>query len=1028
MYNSAVVIGVGGTGRWVLTQLRARILATPGRLPGQPAESLGAVRLIGFDIDSQNAYEFAGHTLSESELVYSTPEIADVIKNIRDVPGGDPRARYQEVREWISKSEAESYDLALLNDFMEDGAGQMRQWGRLGVVLAKGLYDRIRTSVGDLAMGGQVNVYVTGSLCGGTGSATLFDTAAIVHDVLRQVAPGTPARMIGVFLLPAGMTHDVNPAEFPWLEACAFASMRELDRFQRATSRNQIKHDGREITLDKRLFDLCYLLDGVREQQGGVVQDVINTKASLGVDPAMADLIFGYLNPASAQTLDADATNAVSHVGGSHPFKYSKFGTYTLWSPLPLVQRSLAIDDAVDVLAALTDQSVVGEVPSLVSTPELTYDDAGQKRTVFNAQVFLAARRYLSDRNARTPRAAEILPWLLPANPQAKPKIPAKPDYANREFPDIKKVRTPYENPEVKQRVEKLLNEHLADIRHLTEAHRREVLADFRTYLLVQCRRIATEPALRAGLARSRAALVEIETVASNLRQRFTQLNEMEAKSGRLTELRLSYRNAQTAMDDNNRWDDAFEQRDLFEAANRLMEAELDAQTRATLIDLMEQLSKTIADVRDSEIYGWQRTLENLTAQTQQASAELDRVWAEHKSVVVRRVLLDRHSGLETAARQRLTDKTLEQLPADRRATIPSTAAAFVEQQLSWVVGRKPGGDHDTLMLRGPWNAAHPEIEINDLLGALETAYAFVLDTPFGEAVEHSSVPTAELASDIRLKTSLLTSSAPEPGAPPKPLPIQNVLLFGSWGDGSAGTTQLKNDLAAQGFDGGGFTDTLQLTAADAVAAQGVALNQHLWILRTQHGASINGFGKTDSLRERYLSLRGDGKPLHIFPEEQAASLIEEQIQVLIGSGELSGVPGLLGPEGVGLAREGRILRQVALLIASQRLSWQFDTIDQEGKWQLLDAESASIRVVSGKSSDGLLPGLLDHASRQREPASRRILEALDAAAREEGGLTDASREMLVRIAAGTSDQVGVADQSSEARLLLGLSSRSLLA
>src|SRR5262249_21764168 len=149
-------------------------------------------------------------------LFSSTPEIADIIRNIRDVPDGDNRARYHDVREWISRSEAESYDLALLNEFMETGAGQLRQWGRLGIVRAKGFYARVRTVIGSLAAQGPVNVFVTGSLCGGTGSATIFDAAAIVHDVLQTVAQNIQSRIIGVFLLPAGMTHDVDPKEFHW--------------------------------------------------------------------------------------------------------------------------------------------------------------------------------------------------------------------------------------------------------------------------------------------------------------------------------------------------------------------------------------------------------------------------------------------------------------------------------------------------------------------------------------------------------------------------------------------------------------------------------------------------------------------------------------------------------------------------------------------------------------------------------------------------------------------------------------------
>jgi hypothetical protein len=889
MYNSALVIGVGGTGRWVLTQLRARLLATPGRMPEQPTESLGAVRLIGFDIDSQNAYEFAGHALDESELTFSTPEIAEVITNIRDVPDGDGRARYHEVREWISQRDAASYDMALLNDFMENGAGQMRQWGRLGIVLARSIYDRLRTMVASLAAGGRVDVYITGSLCGGTGSATLFDAAAIVHDMRQSVAPRTAARMIGVFLLPAGMTHDVQAAEFPWLEACAFASLRELDRFQRSGGRNRLRHNGREIVLNRRLFDLCYLLDGVREQHGGAAADVINSPARVGVDAAMADLIFGYLDPASGQVLDSDATNIAAQIGGDHQAKYSKFGTYTLWSPLPLVQQSLAVDDALEAIGALTRQVPTDAAPSLVATPEASFDDGGTRQTVFNAQVFLAARRYLNDRNQRAPRAAEVLPWLVPANPQERPRIRPKPDFANREFPDIKRLRTPYENPEVKQRVDQLVNQYLSDIRALTETHRPRVLDDFRTYLLVQCRRLAAEPSRQGGLARARAALIELETTATNLRQRFVQLNELEAKSGRLNELRVAYKTAQNEMDDNRRFDDAVEQRNLFEAANRLMDAEADASARGALIGLMGELVATTDEVRDKVIYGWQRTLEDHAAQARQLSAELDRVWAEHRSVVVRRVLLDRHSGLEQAARLELTERLLANVSAEQRTTVTSPATAFVEQQLAWAVGRTPDGKQHTLTLRGPFVAGNQVIRLADILAALAASYDFVLAKPLGEALAHCSVNPAELATEIRRKSGLLASSAPEPTRPPEPLPLESTLVFGPWGDGTAHVQQLKAELAGQGFAQGGFQDSLQLTAADPVAARDVPLNQTLRVLHTYHGASIDGFGKTDSLRHRYLSLRGGEKPLHVFPEERSASQIEQQLADLIRSGRISG-------------------------------------------------------------------------------------------------------------------------------------------
>jgi len=1031
MYNSALVIGAGGTGRWVLTHLRARILGMSGWLSGESPAPLGGVRLVGFDIDSQNAYEFAGHGLTESDLVFSTPEIADVIRNIRDVPDGDHRALYQEVREWISQREAESYDLALLNEFMETGAGQMRQWGRLGVVLAKGFYDHLRTAVGSLAAGGQVNVYVTGSLCGGTGSATIFDAAAIVHDVLKSVAPNTPRRIIGVFLLPAGMTHDVNPAEFPWLEACAFASMRELDRFQRSNGRNRLKHDGRKIVLGSRLFDLCYLLDGIRDHHGGALppNNLINNKASLGVYPAMADLIFSYLNPASGQRLDADAANAVAHVGGSHPYKYSKFGTHTLWSPLPLVQRSLAIDDALAVLNALTSQTAVGDVPSLVSTPAVTFED----KNIFNAQVFLAARRYDEDGKAQAPRAAEVLPWLLPADPEFKPKIPSKPDYASREFPNIRNFHTPYRNPEVKSRVDELLNKYLADIQILTDSHRRQLLADFRTYLLVRCQRIANTPTVQGGLARALNSLKEIKGVADRLRESFTKLNEIEARSGRLDGLRGAYRNAQMAMDDNKRWNDAMKQRHLFEAANRLMEAEIDAQVRAKLIDLMERLSATIDDVRDKELDGWRRTFEDLAGQASQASADLDRMWNEHTSVVVRQVILTRHSGLEVVARQRLTDGLLNRLPADRNTVIASPATAFVEQKLSWTVGRSAATDQFTLMLRHPWMEGDRHelklLKLRDLLLPLESSYAFVLDTPFGEALRHSSKDIAGLASDIRKKTSLLASTSPEPGTKPAPLPTKQVLLFGPWGDGTPEIRQLRDELARLGFAGGEFEDVLQLTAADSVAARDVPLNQSVWVVHSYHGVSFDGFGTMDKLRQGYLTLREGEKPLHVFPEERAASLIEKRISELFHAGLVSSRIDLLGPEAVGLARESRLIRQVVLLIAAKQLEWRFNRVDDCGEWVLYTEGSQSLVLAASDKALNLLPTLVDHAAQTSDSISKRILDAIDKTARGVSDFDDDSEiaKRLTAIAEGSIDEPGISDLDEDMKMMIRISSWTLL-
>lgn len=986
MYKAALLLGVGGTGRWALTHVRARLLGSVGAAQDERQDTLGSVYLLGFDVDQKNTYEFSGHRLESSELHLSTPGIGAVITNLCDFSDDHPRARYHQFREWMSQADAKSYDLALLNEYLEDGSGQMRQWGRLAVLLQTEFFTRVRDIVGELAKRGSIEVYVVGSLCGGTGSAAFFDAAMTVHAVHQKVAPGVPIRMIGAFALPAGFGKDVRQKEFAWLEACSFAAMRELDRFQRAPSTVRITTEGDVLGLKNRLFDVCYLIDGIREDGRAGGQALINSPARHGIHAALADLLYSHLHPGSSGPLDSRYVNVATHLGGSHTYKFSKFGTYSVVVPDKLILRSLALEDAQAVIEALLAPAE-GEIASLAATPHVIFDDeAGNNRKAFNAKVFGTVERYLGQRRReRAPRVSEILEWLTPADwDNAKQRLPRRPDFL-RDFPDITRLRTPYPNREVKERVDSRVTSYIHEVRRFTDQSRPVILRSFRLCLLAQAVRIASNPTSRGGLARSRVALLKMAEEARELRQRLQQL--FETRAGKRGQASEAYNNAQESMGRNRRWDDALQQRGLFEAADRHLEAEVEAAASAALDNLLDNVLNTINDVLSSEVQGWERALQRLANDLKEATTDaLDRCWNEQQSILVRRVVPERHSRLEERLRRHIVE-TLRQRTPDTAIDVESHAEPLV-RAVHWVVGFDQERGKDTMKIAGLLPAE--SLQLTDLLAHLEQQYASAADIGIGDVLDlaSSDSPTfiSDLAAEIKAKSTLLASGAPEPTASPAQLPIPHTFLFGPWGSSQRSIRELRQALIDQGFNEADFNDTLMIATSNPAGVIGVPLKQAIWVLRTYHGVSLAGYGTTEALEDRYLQLRNGKKPLHIFPEERAASEKEAKIHALARAGRLHSHVHLLDTQAVLLAGHERLMRNILLLVIAKKLTWKFDHLEQSGQW-MLRTNGQDYMVAHGSQPEILLDALVQLALADTDPlggpAKIALQEAVDKAARE---------------------------------------------
>lgn len=295
-----LVLGVGGTGRHVLTQIKKNLIDAGAGKQGDK------VKLLLLDTGSYQlrqgeaaAVQFAGVSLDpETEVV----EFSDNLGAARD-----DRGISAELAAWFPQDTyrrtagGDALDLklgsqgrrppvraALVQDVKQ---GTAREGSRLWQLL----YD----ATNGVLDNGRVRVIVVGSLAGGTGSALLADAAYLARRAAEAVkATGTS---VEAFLVSdaafARQTVDPDRAA-----TNNFATLRELERFQLAQGRPfrmvyNIERRGDPVLnslMQSRLLDDIYLMDGHRANR-----PLGNELPEAGVFASIADIITLLLDTAS---------------------------------------------------------------------------------------------------------------------------------------------------------------------------------------------------------------------------------------------------------------------------------------------------------------------------------------------------------------------------------------------------------------------------------------------------------------------------------------------------------------------------------------------------------------------------------------------------------------------------------------------------------------------------------------------------------------------------------------------------------
>ncbi|MGB1285891.1 MAG: tubulin-like doman-containing protein [Aggregatilineales bacterium] len=330
MPRPALVIGVGGTGSWVLSWLKKDLIETHGSLDDIP------VRLLLLDVadiitavgsaasDQKNQYlrfndidpgrEFI--QLPTDKTVNTTRSIDEAVRRQDD--------SISHLSQWFCGGHFPVSALSL-----SDGAGQFRQLGRLSLVQgihqsgnADPVYAKIQTLIAEITRmvspgnnaSPTIDIHIVGSFAGGSGGGLFLDTAWLV----RKIIPNNVRSFVtGLFAMPNVFTS--NPSRE--MRAKSFNAWRELNRMMTIDPDNNSfllkwgRGDETMYEVDGPVYDHVYLIDS---GPGGAP---LTENPRDSIFPIMAEAVSFFLDEQSGEYYIQHITTNLNKLKITYPFK-----------------------------------------------------------------------------------------------------------------------------------------------------------------------------------------------------------------------------------------------------------------------------------------------------------------------------------------------------------------------------------------------------------------------------------------------------------------------------------------------------------------------------------------------------------------------------------------------------------------------------------------------------------------------------------------------------------------------------------
>lgn len=375
-FRPSLIIGLGGTGKEVVLNLKQRFARNFGR-------DLGIVRFLVIDTtlateDREVAELEQRVTLSPIEFCYlGNIDANDIVENLRNFPY---------IQSWFPSS--------LRPGVIDRGAAMTRAIGRLAlfwriseVINVLGTAVRNLMALAHISLTGGatsasqeqgLNIFLVTSVCGGTGSGIFLDLAYLVRDTLQQVGLLGVSKVTGTLVLPGAFPRASDQYN---LQANAYAALKELDFFMDTASFTCTYSQNPPVMIDirRRPFDLCYLIDTINENRKKL-EDI------RGVAELIAEAFFLFITSDSGKKLEdleiniRDRVLQYSPPPTNKPAAYSSFGTSALVLPTQRIIQACAFTLGADLieqglLRAVEDVTALeNQVKQFIDTQRLNED------------------------------------------------------------------------------------------------------------------------------------------------------------------------------------------------------------------------------------------------------------------------------------------------------------------------------------------------------------------------------------------------------------------------------------------------------------------------------------------------------------------------------------------------------------------------------------------------------------------------------------------------------------------------------
>ena len=231
--SPTLIIGLGGSGKKVCERLR-RLFFTKFREPGLPV-----VDYLYIDTDPKDAAGREGWDVIQEKIAFNAEDMVGV--DIKPSEVGhifrNPN-QHRHIFDWFHESLTE-----IGTDICKNGAGQIRPAGRLAFFHHYSrIRDRVEAKLLRITNGDAINkinenaeekynflvddkaceVFIIGSVAGGTGSGMFLDMAFLVKDINPDLRP------TGLFFLPSLFSH-IGEKHQEKIRANGYAALMELD-------------------------------------------------------------------------------------------------------------------------------------------------------------------------------------------------------------------------------------------------------------------------------------------------------------------------------------------------------------------------------------------------------------------------------------------------------------------------------------------------------------------------------------------------------------------------------------------------------------------------------------------------------------------------------------------------------------------------------------------------------------------------------------------------------------------------------